>query len=355
MSYLNKMIVYSKDEIMNRVKAEFEAELPFWLCMDNDKYEILIDGKIWFIELYNDSWSISMGNELDGTIAPIVLVSEDIAKESDKNYPNELYYHKQKLKTVLQMGFSWNLDEKATEENAKAIFEKHLKWCTQTFLKATNRFIEIYRTSDTKDKIPTALGHLDISSNWWYTLYLNDDVIERVRLGLDYYSIIRRPPFKTNKKVQTEIANKLKTDYMPPSWQLILENAVGLHRRGNYRMAVIESNTGFELFLIDYLRKKYKEKNYDENLINHLLCRPNPNFMLKEGLERAIGVQFNKIDKDDLWDMWTNKKDGIRKLRNDIIHNGLTKISSTQSKNTLETIDDMIMAILNFDHSVKNK
>lgn len=347
------MIVYSKDEIMNKAIAGFEAELPFWLCMDNGKYEIMIDGKIWLIELFNDRWSISMGNELDGKIPLIAIAPENIAKESDKNYPNESYYHKQKLKTVLQMGFSWNLEGKATEQNAKALFEKHLKWCTQTFLKATNRFIEIYRTSDTKDKIPTALGPLDISSNWWYTLFLNDDVIERVRLGLDFYSIIRRPPFKTNKKVQKEIASKLKTDYMPASWELILENATGLHRRGNYRMAVMESNIGFELFLIDYLRKKYEEKNYDGNLINHLLRRPDLNFMLKEGLELAVGVQFNKIDKE-LWDVWTNKKDGIRKLRNDIIHHGLTKISPKQSKNALETIDSISMAILDFDHPVKS-
>ncbi len=46
---------------MSLVVVSFEAELPFWLCMDNKKYEISIDGKLY--DAGGNPWKIDFSND----------------------------------------------------------------------------------------------------------------------------------------------------------------------------------------------------------------------------------------------------------------------------------------------------
>lgn len=335
---------------MSYVKVGFEAELPFWLCMDNKKYGIFIDGKPcqasgkpWIINLSNDKWLIEMGNILDGQPMVSILSTAD-AKKVDEIFPEAPYYHKRKLRTVIDMGFSWEIKEKATPEDAKEKLKEEWDWCWKSFLKSINRFVDIYRTSDTKDKVPLKIGKYDLSFNWWYTLLLDDKLVERVRLGLDAYPVIQTPPIKVDRDVQDEISQKLASTYDPPPWRLIFENGRGFHRRGKYRMAVIEVYSGFESFLIDFIKKKYKEKGYEEKLIAHLMHLTDLNFMLTRGLELSLGKTFENIDPS-LWNEWT-KKDGVQALRREIVHRNRTIVLEEESDNAIKVINEMIKKIL---------
>ena len=308
---------------MSYVKVGFEAELPFWLCMDDGDYDIYIDGKPcqatgepWIINLSNDKWLIEMGNILDGE-AMVAIVPTDVAKKTKEIFSKAPYHHKRKLRTVIEMGFGWKIKEKATSEDAKEKLNKEWNWCTKSFLKSVNRFIDIYRTSDTKDNVPMKIGEYELSFNWWHTLLLDDTFIERKRLGLDAYPISQNPPIKVNKEIQKEISNKLASKFEPFSWALIIENGTTLHRLRNYRMAVIETYSGFELFMIEYLKEKYIEKKYDQALINYLMNRTELNHMLNHGLFLADGKRFSQID-NTLWSRWDNKNNGVRQRSNEI-------------------------------------
>jgi hypothetical protein len=336
---------------MNTVNGHFEAELPFWLCIDDGDYDILIDGKPclangkpWKIGLSNDKWLIEMGNVIDGQTELVAITTTNNAKKFDKILPGKPYYHKTKMRTVLEMGWAWNIHDKAIENDARIKMKKEWNWCTQSFIKSVNRFIEIYRTSGIKDKIPTTLDTYDLSFNWWHTLLLDNKLVERVRLGLDAYPVIRNPPLKIDKRVQNEIAQKLKTDYVPPSWLLTIENAFGFHRRGKYRMAIVEMYTGFEIFVMEYLRIKFEKKKYDKNLIDYLMNRNELNHMLNHGLRLCVGTSFPEIDIK-LWSLWDNQKNGVRQLRHDIIHNGQLVVTKDESENALNVINQMIQIL----------
>lgn len=331
---------------MSYVKVGFEAELPFWLCMDSKEYGIFIDGKPcqangkpWSIDLSNDKWLIEMGNMLDGQPMVSILLTAD-AKKVDEIFPEAPYYHKRKLRTVIAMVFGWPIKENAKPRDAKEKLKNEWDWCWKSFLKSINRFVDIYRTSDTRDKVPTPLGEYEISFNWWYTLLLDDKLIERVRLGLDAYPIIQNPPIKVDQGVQKEISKKLASTYDPLPWKLIFENGRGFHRRGNYRMAVIEIYSGFESFLIDFIRKEYEKKEYEEELIKHLMNITKAHYMLTTGLKLSTGKSFKEIDDDQYKEFIK-----IRDLRNDIIHGKRTTVLEAESENAIEVINDIIKKI----------
>ena len=114
-----------------------------------------------------------------------------------------------------------------------------------------------------------------------------------------------------------------------------------MHRRGKFRMAVVEIYTGFESFLIDFVRKKYDEKKYEENLINHLMNRTNLNFMLTKGLKLSLGKKFVEID-DVQWNKWLK----VQELRRDIIHHNRTKVFQKESENAIKVVNEMIKKII---------
>lgn len=340
---------------MKMVKAFFEAELPFWLCMDDGDYDILIDGKPclatgkpWKINLSNDKWLIEMGNKLDEQKEYVAIATAEIAKTFNKILPDQPYYHKKKLRTVLEMKWGWKIKEEARKNDAKEKLKNEWNWCTKSFMNSVNRFIDIYRTSNIPDKIPTSLDTYDLSFNWWYTLFLDDKVIERLRLGLDAYPVIRKPPFEINKKTQEQIVDKLRTQYSPPSWLLTIENALGFHRRGKYRMAVTEIYTGFEIYMIEFLSKKYNEKGYEEKLIEYLMNRNELNHMLNHGLRLTIGKSFSELD-NNVWSSWNNSENGVRRLRHDIIHNGQLIVTKEESENAINVINQMIQILNKFN------
>ena len=111
---------------MSLVEVDFVVELPFWLCMDNNDYGIFIngkpcqaDGKPWLIGLSNDKWLIEMGNILDEKLPMVAIVSTENAKNADKIFTKAKYHHKRKLRTVIEMGFGWNIKDNATPKDAK--------------------------------------------------------------------------------------------------------------------------------------------------------------------------------------------------------------------------------------------
>jgi len=54
-----------------------------------------------------------------------------------------------------------------------------------------------------------------------------------------------------------------------PLWRKLLSNAKGYEINGDFRMAIVELETAFEIFIVEYLRKGLKDK-YSPNVLEHL-------------------------------------------------------------------------------------
>lgn len=148
-------------------------------------------------------------------------------------------------------------------------------------------------------------------------------------------------PPNLDKKIQDSIRSKLKNGFIPPTELLMYENALGLHARGRYRDAVIEIISAFDIFLVNFLIKKYNEKGFDNTLIDFLKDRCKDfHFMLKDGFKIAVKKSFPEIDNNLFKDFTQN----ILPLRNDIIHRG-KKVTDKLSKNAIQTIDQMMYII----------
>ena len=325
---------------MAKVEVTFEVELPFWLRMKDGKYDILIDGKNWPIYLFNDKWRVEMDNVLDGSGELTALPSNvDQARKIHEKFKNKRYYHKEKLKTVLNTGFGWNIPGNGTKEEAKKKVKKEFNWCKRTLLRQTNRFIELYRNT-IEDPLPYNLGYFDLSKNWWYSILLNGKWIEGNKIV--YSPDFGSPTPLINDSIQKKIANELKTDHSPPLWTLLFKNAVSLHYVGKYRTSYIEIVTAFEIFLTNFLEIKFREKNLEEALIGYLLKKSDFGFLLKDGLEIAIGNPFHEI-VPNLWKKWQGEGK-VLNLRNDIIHRGID-VTEKQSQNAIRVINSMIVEI----------
>ena len=127
---------------MSYAKVGLEAELPFWLCMNDGEYDIFIDGKPcqasgkpWSINLSNDKWLIEMGNILDGKSSVSIMSTAD-AKKVHKIFPKAPYYHKRKLRTVIAMGFGWKIKDNAEPDDAKMKLKSQWDWCWKSFFKS---------------------------------------------------------------------------------------------------------------------------------------------------------------------------------------------------------------------------
>lgn len=326
---------------MAKVEVNFEVELPFWLRMKDDKYDLLIDKKNWPIYLFNDKWQVEMGNQLDGSGEVTALPNDTTeALRIPKRFKNRPYHHFKKLKTVIKTGFGWEIPGNVTIDDARKKVKKEFDWCKRTLLEQINRFIETYRDI-VGDQISYTLGYFDLSKNWWYSILLDSKWIEGNKIV--YSPELGKPSPMIDNSTQQAVAIRLKLGHSPPLWRLLFQNAISLHQLSKYRTSYIECTTAFEIFLAEFLKNKFKQKGFGKALIRSLIEKNRIGFHLTDGLEIAIGKPFHKINSK-LWSEWKGKGK-VWNLRNDIIHRG-TDISIQQSRKAIEVIDQMIVEII---------
>jgi hypothetical protein len=337
------MSTYEKN--MAEVIAFFDIELPFWIGLKDGVYKIMVDGKIWPIELYNDKWKVSMSNEIDHDAPITALVNNrEELKDIQNVFKHSPYYHKEKLYSMIRTNFVWTTDGELSKEEARKIFINNFNWCKTTLLDRINRFIEIYRTSGSPDRIPYTLCTYDLCRNWWYSILLNGKWIEGSKIGFDLYANMDKPPIMLDEPVQKDIVEKLKSGYVPSPSHLLFENAISSHIRGRYITASIESFTAFDIFLLNFLQEIFEEKQYDKELIKYLMkCCNNFNFMLLDGMRIALGKSYNQIDQK-LWDQWCKF---ISPLRNDVIHRA-KNVTEKESETVIKVLTEIVNSLNNY-------
>ena len=112
-----------------------------------------------------------------------------------------------------------------------------------------------------------------------------------------------------------------KQGFETPPWRELLSDAKGHEISGDYRVAIVEFATCFEVFLVQYLKPRLM-KTFDEKVVNSLLKkhqriedRVSLTFELATG--STLEEMLTKASRLILFESW---RDHVQKKRNKIVH-----------------------------------
>lgn len=127
----------------------------------------------------------------------------------------------------------------------------------------------------------------------------------------------------------TKIKKVLKENAKLPIFQEILFNAYDYHFYGDYRAAVIEANTAFQVFVENLIIDGYKNMGKNEDFIKNQLDAGFKN-LLKDHIKKVRAHDFYSTPLYDDWEKLAYK------VRNDVVHKG-RNVTGDVSKIAIET------------------
>ncbi|HXW11663.1 MAG TPA: hypothetical protein VD694_02795 [Nitrososphaeraceae archaeon] len=141
----------------------------------------------------------------------------------------------------------------------------------------------------------------------------------------------------TNEQL-TRIREILSTNAHLPLFQELIFDAWDYHFYGNYRAAVIEVGTAFEIFIDNLIWSKYLQSGMSEVKIQKIL---------ETGLMNLLRDHIKKITGHDFYSSqeFTNWERDAYQIRNETVHKG-KKISENESSKAITTVSNTIRYIL---------
>jgi hypothetical protein len=141
----------------------------------------------------------------------------------------------------------------------------------------------------------------------------------------------------TNEQL-TRIREILSTNAHLPLFQELIFDAWDYHFYGNYRAAVIEVGTAFEIFIDNFIWNKYLQSGMSEVKIQKILETGLMN-LLRDHIKKIAGHDFYSSQE------FTNWERDAYQIRNETVHKG-KKISENESTNAITTVSNTIWFIL---------
>jgi hypothetical protein len=141
----------------------------------------------------------------------------------------------------------------------------------------------------------------------------------------------------TNEEL-TNMRQFLSSDFHLPLFQEVILDAWDYHYYGNYRAAVVESGTAFEVFIHDFIWNAYLKKGKSEDIIKKIL---------EAGLMNLLRDHIIKLTGDDFCSTqeYSNWQHDAYDIRNDTVHRG-KKISENESFKAIQAVSDAVKFIL---------
>jgi hypothetical protein len=130
----------------------------------------------------------------------------------------------------------------------------------------------------------------------------------------------------------------LLTNGQLPLWQSLLLDAYDSHFYSNYRTAILESGTAFEVFIYEFIRQGYLRIGKPELQINNILEAGFKN-LLEYHIKNLTGFDFFNSKEYSAW--YTDSYD----KRNKIVHRGFNA-SDLDSYNAVTKVGDTIKFIM---------
>lgn len=141
----------------------------------------------------------------------------------------------------------------------------------------------------------------------------------------------------TNEQL-VKIRKILSTNAHLPLFQELILDAWDYHFYGNYRAAVIETGTAFEVFIQNFIWKEYLQRGKTEEEIEKILEAGLMN-LLRNHIKNITGHDFASTQEFSNWE--TN----AYKIRNETVHKG-KKISENESTKAITMVSETIKFIL---------
>lgn len=216
---------------------------------------------------------------------------------------------------------------------------KEIESIKQFALELHNRIVRIYRC---------------VSRKYWIQLVPRRDIYSitsgivkngKFQLGRSGLFTEKGPQEKfvyyEGEEIDKNIKKILLTEEEPPLYVELLLNAREFAAKEDFRLAIVEGCIALESFLYTFLEQKLKKKRFTKEAIKQLLGGKKVSYLLKKTFKLAFSKTFDQIDQR-LWLKWADSRNGVMKLRNDVVHRGKRDISESEGLNALETIEKII-------------
>jgi hypothetical protein len=201
---------------------------------------------------------------------------------------------------------------------------------------AINRIIEVMRYV-TSDIILQKLARTDLFSYSVQHFDSNGIELPGLALAIDGNMRFNVPAISDQniRKISEMLANNGK---MPIYVQLLMD-ARDSHYYGNFRVAVTEAESAFEIFVQQFLATKYHKQGMDDTRISQIIDKTGFINLAQNHINKFLSGNFGSSPQ---FIEWENR---VYKLRKKVIHYGHTP-SVDESKDAVETVNKTIMFIM---------
>lgn len=226
-------------------------------------------------------------------------------KNVDREKDNTGYFRYTQIKITFDTDFT--AEDFETDESRTAILEK----IKQLTLDVVNKLLDSYRYITREEYIERILTPeiTDIQ-------FLKPNVCFMLPNGL-HWGIGDALMNHSWEQVE-KIRSMLVSEDPSPIYDMLLLNAESAFNKKIYKLAVLESFQGFEIFLENFLIAKFQEKDLSSEDIDKKITEGNnwrtPD-RLKGVMEEATGHRLTS--NQQLWDKWYR---GYDEVRNQVIH-----------------------------------
>jgi hypothetical protein len=148
--------------------------------------------------------------------------------------------------------------------------------------------------------------------------------------------------YEPTQQEVSKIKNILSTNATLPLWQSILLDAYDNHFYRNYRTAIIEASTAFEVFVYSFIRAGYLRLGKSEQDIENKLNAPFKN-LICEHIKILTGKDFCKTTEYQNWNVNAYEK------RNQIAHRG-TNATDVDSATAVRIVGDTIRFLMSLNY-----
>ncbi|HUM69875.1 MAG TPA: hypothetical protein PLK31_13640 [Chloroflexota bacterium] len=221
-------------------------------------------------------------------------------------------------------------------------------WYRDLAIQATNRLLEIYRFCAKEPHIKALTGR-ELKFDFRFVLLFNQNHSDAtssnftVKISPTTYWGDMYPSFQNVPNVvEEDLRNRLKSHFQVPLAENLILNAYEHIAQGNYRLAIIETETAFEAAVHEFLQSFYIQ---DPNMLSEIE-RLNRDGFTNVVKSRKLRPAFNGkkfTDNVPEFESWRKK---VMELRNQLVHGKKEVVTKQEAIDAINTIEQVLSFLL---------
>jgi hypothetical protein len=307
-------------------KTIFSFEIPFAIPVPDGVYRVKMEGKEAKITVVR-----VQREELLGT----GLQAHGFVQLSFDKYGRSAYTH-------VRITLPWKVD---FEENGRKPLllgdVPPRKKSKEIALRFLNRFIEVVRYITEEYWLEPIRYQDTLSLEILYSDGIKEWPAGHVFLdtGTGGVMISNRPPFQTTKEKLEHVKEFLLYEKEMEIDKILILNAKDAALKEDFRLAILEAVTALEVVLYKFIRIKGKQLDINRKELDEYIIKVGLTGNFKVVLKMLTGG-MEIIEKETM-----ELCKGAIKIRNNILHEGLMKVSSIDTEKRIIAIEKMISCL----------